>query len=163
MWAILKTVGQLLHNQWQGRLEPITPSSMTKREPICTIQHHQPQWGRPLAHHPSKHTEDEFACAPRSVFRLFTGESSHRAHLECSSAQHATVINHYPCVKLGYTSQCRVAITAQFPPASNKLSVSQDYLLHMLSLKRLTHPSTVLPFLLPFLQNGHTESLGMWL
>lgn len=161
MWAILKTVGQLLHNQWQGRLEPITPSSMTKREPICTIQVHQLQWGRPLAHHPSKHTEDEFACASWSVFRLFTGESSHRAHLECSSAQHATVINHYPCVKLGYTSQCRVAITVRFPPASNKLCITG--LSAAYALIKKTHPSTVLPFLLPFLQNGHTESLGMWL
>lgn len=122
MWAILKTAGQLLHNQWQGRLEPITPSSMTKREPICTIQVHQPQWGRPLTHHPSKHTEDEFACASWSVFRLFTGESSHRAHLECSSAQHATVINHYPCVKLGYTSQVNAGWPLQYGSPQHQIN-----------------------------------------
>lgn len=72
---------------------------MTKREQICTTQVRQPQWGRPLTRHPSKHTEDEFVCASWSVFRLFTGESGHRAHLERSSAQHATVINHYSLCK----------------------------------------------------------------
>lgn len=129
----------------------VTPSSMTKRELKCTTQVHQPQWGRPLTYLPSSHTDDEFVCASCSVFRLFMGESGHGAHLECSSARHATVINHSPLWETGpYKSMQH--------PQHHINQISAAYRL----IKKI-HPSTVLPFLLPFLQKGHTESLGRWL
>lgn len=128
---------------------------MTKRERICTTQVRQPQWGRPLTHHPSKHTEDEFVCASWSVFRLFTGESGHRAHLECSSVQHATVINHYSLCKTElYKSMLHGHYSTD--PRSIKLTFFITGLSTAYELIKKTHRSTVLPFLLPFLQNGHT-------
>lgn len=134
----------------------VTPSTMTKRELKCTTQVHQPQWGRPLAHRPSSHTDDEFVCASCSVFRLFTGEERSRGTSGVLICPACNSYKSLPPVR-NWAIQINAApLPHSTPSITNQISAAYR-------LIKKTHPSTVLPFPLPFLQNGHTESLGMWL
>jgi len=150
--TLLKTAGQLLHNQCQGRPEQMTCCDTLKAWPeelICTTQVVPSHSGDVLSTTtPSKHTEVEFVCASWSVSRLFfmgkaVTELIWSAHLP--SMQQLLITT--PCVKLSYTMLCGHysvdprSIKWTFYITSNEPSTSHVYLLHMCSLKKLIHPT----------------------